>query len=733
VFHIPQQKRLRLLEDLMVGASTTRNVSQMLSEALLRVVDEMDDGSGQAAYVLEGEDPVSVGEDARVSEALVRLLEAWRRTIEGPSPQSPWLAGLERRDCAGLEGAQELCQAGVGAVLVVPLKAADRPLGYVAFTARPGELPETIDEGYWGALGRALGMAVDNTRLYQDVEQRLRRSQALFRVSRALSSTLNLDHVLSLIVSLAVDTIEKANNGVLHLLDEETGELHPRALSFQPGVLPDASGSSRMHLGQGVAGLSLQTGKLVNIPDVSVDPRFIHTRGSRHFASMAVAPLLLGERRIGTLSIDSDQVDAFDQDDEQLLMTLATLAAAAIDNARLVTDLQESLQDLKTTQQQLIQSAKLSAVGQLIAGVAHELNNPLTAVMGYAQLLQMAEGVSDTVRRDLEKVYAQARRAADIVENLITFARQNKQEAERVDVNEVLRRTLELRSYQLRKAGVDVVTNLEDASLGVKVQADHLQQVFLQLISNAQDALRETMRDRRLAITTERDGNVARIRFRDNGPGLSAEAEEHLFEPFFTTKEVGEGSGLGLSISFGIVNQYGGRIYAESERGKGATFVVEFPVVAEPSRPDRAPQSAPRATPDGLGPEEGRLILVAGSDDEVIARAQATLLQYGQRVVLARDARDAIETLALAHGAGASVDGLVVDAHVEGMCPSEFLGALRDLDPALAERVVFVAAADELRRSELLRDCGVPVVGREYDPEELTAALRSAISTDEQT
>jgi len=251
--------------------------------------------------------------------------------------------------------------------LVVPLVANEVNIGALVLGWRE-DPPESVDADLWEVVGQIVGLGVENSRLYQEMQNRLRQSSALYEVSKALSSTLNLDDLLSLIVRLATDNIPKASAGVLHLWDERSGRLHPRAHTWSvEDSRPDYRGQADMRPGKGIAGTALETGEVVNVPDVSLDDRYIKG-GSRPVASMLVAPIRLGDRSIGTLSVDSTQRNAFTQQDEHLLMTLATQAAAAIDNARLVQDLQQSLADLKNTQEALVQSEKLSAIGQLIAG-----------------------------------------------------------------------------------------------------------------------------------------------------------------------------------------------------------------------------------------------------------------------------------------------------------------------------------------------------------------------------
>jgi len=599
-----------------------------------------------------------------------------------PSRSSDSLSLLKAKEIANSPLGAALEAAHCPAIFTLPLEAHGRTWGYLFF-----EASQTIPWGqyFWELLSRLIGLGVANAQLRQEMERQLRQSQTIYEISRAFVATTDLDELLNLIVHSAVETIEKADNCVLHLFDEETGELLPRALSFVGSVPAEKRGKSRMRIGQGVAGLALELGQVLNVPDVSHDPRFIRVNCSRPFASMLAAPLKLGDRRIGTLSVDSKEPHAFTSTDERLLMTLATQAAAAIENARLVRDLQQSIHDLKATQAQLIQSEKLSAIGQLIAGVAHELNNPLTAVMGYTQLLQATESLDEQVLQDLNKIYLQAQRAAKIVQNLLTFARQHKAERQLIDVNEVLERTLELRLYQLRVENIEVTKKLAPGSLSTMADPNQLQQVFLNLINNAQDAMVEYRGGGHLLITTERKDDKILIKFSDDGPGLSEEVKKHLFEPFFTTKEVGKGTGLGLSICFGIVSQYGGRIWAESEEGKGATFIVELPVAqGDALFEEQETLEAPPPLP------KHKSVLIVEDEEEVANILVRILSQDGHQVLVAHDGNQALEHLARAHSEGIHFDLIISDIKMPGLGGFELYKHIQEKEPHLTEKIIFI-------------------------------------------
>ena len=224
----------------------------------------------------------------------------------------------------------------------------------------------------------------------------------------------------------------------------------------------------------------------------------------------------------------------------------------------------------------LVHAEKMAAVGQLVSGVAHEVNNPLTAILGFADLLLDNPDVPETARKDLRVILQEAQRTKQIVQNLLSFARQMPPQRNAVQLNLILRRTIQLRSYDFNSHGVDIVEHLDEGLPDVNGDAHQLQQVFLNILNNAYDAVHEVGRPARIEIMSTKAGNAVEVSFRDNGYGISH--PDRIFDPFFTTKEVGKGTGLGLSICYGIVKEHGGEILCHNNTdGQGATFIVRFP------------------------------------------------------------------------------------------------------------------------------------------------------------
>jgi signal transduction histidine kinase len=231
----------------------------------------------------------------------------------------------------------------------------------------------------------------------------------------------------------------------------------------------------------------------------------------------------------------------------------------------------------KRMEEQLVMTDRLASIGELSSGIAHELNNPLTSVIGFSQLL-MEGDVPDSIKEDLGIVHSEAQRAAAIVKNLLTFARKHAPVKELSNVNAVVEDVLRLRSYEQKVNNIEVENRLSPNLPEIMIDHFQMQQVFLNIMVNAEFAMQEAHHKGKLVVTTEKLDGIIRTSFADDGPGITQENLKRLFDPFFTTKEVGKGTGLGLSICHGIVTEHGGQIYATSEKGQGATFVVELPL-----------------------------------------------------------------------------------------------------------------------------------------------------------
>ncbi|CAN5251756.1 hypothetical protein BH09GEM1_BH09GEM1_15710 [soil metagenome] len=368
--------------------------------------------------------------------------------------------------------------------------------------------------------------------------------------------------------------------------------------------------------------------------------------------------------------------------------------------------------------EQLLQQEKLVAVGQLVSGVAHELNNPLAGVMAFAQLLlTRPTSLDDDARRAAETIHHEAKRAAKIVSSLLTFARQQPAERATTRLNDIITDTLELRRYALRTAGVQVVTELDAALPPTWADPFQLQQVVLNLLVNAEQALAESSRERRIVIRTALTGGGAEIllSIADNGPGIDSERIDRIFNPFFTTKPVGQGTGLGLSISDGIIHEHGGRIRVESLPGMGATFFVEIPRVNPPS--DVAAREEP---PEEAGSDRRRILVV---DDEPAMRAAISvfLRSLGHDVQVAASgtaARALLETN--------EYDVVLMDLRMPGLGGEALYRELCQKKPYMAHRVVFVTGdlqSDTARG--FLTEAGRRVIGKPFQLDDLAAIVAS--------
>jgi len=254
---------------------------------------------------------------------------------------------------------------------------------------------------------------------------------------------------------------------------------------------------------------------------------------------------------------------------------------AVLLSIRDITERKRAEEESHRMEEQVRLAGRLAAVGELAAGVAHELNNPLAAIQGFAQLLASKKNLDESIREDVEAIYSEAKRAGRITGNLLSFARRHHPEKKIVSINDALEKSLELHAYRMKVNNIEVHEDLDPDLPMTMADFHQMQEVFVNLLTNAEQAMTEASGRGKLLVRTRKAGDMIRISFIDDGPGIPEEDLKRLFDPFFTTKEAGRGTGLGLSICYGLVGSHGGHIYVKSMPGKGANFTVEIPIVAE--------------------------------------------------------------------------------------------------------------------------------------------------------
>ena len=340
----------------------------------------------------------------------------------------------------------------------------------------------------------------------------------------------------------------------------------------------------------------------------------------------------------------------------------------------------------KKLEQQLRQSEKLSALGQLIAGVAHELNNPLAVVMGYAQLFCKGRTADPKVKDDMFKILRECERAAKIVRNLLTFARPRDPQMMPVDLNQIVRSIVETHEGSLVSDHIELKTHLAPNLPRTMADPHQIEQVITNLLMNAIHAMSECDGPRVLEVATEAFDKTVRASVADSGPGIAPEILSKIFDPFFTTKAPGKGTGLGLSISHSIIEEHRGRIWVQSERGKGAKFLVELPLVPCMGAPEPLPQAVRARVPAVLDPNavQFRLLIV---DDEpgIVEVLKSALGEDGYTIETAATGDEALQRIA-----SNRYDLIISDLCMPNTDGEALYRAVGDCYPELAGRIIFV-------------------------------------------
>ena len=571
-----------------------------------------------------------------------------------------------------------------------------------------------------GGIERYQGFVLDMTekrRAEDEMRRRNRELNALNAMAVVAAQSFDLDEILNLTLRQVV-TLFGAESGSMYLADTDS-PIYRRRAAWGPRSR-DKMRPAEFSFAEGFGDLVMRSRTEVisaeYMPHVPPNvAEFLKSEPDRSW----IWVLFWGkESPVGLMGLCSHAGYEYTSNDENLMVAISRQLATTIEKVRLYEETCRAYEDLRKTQEQLLQSEKMSAVGQLIAGVAHELNNPLTAILGYAQLLE-TEGLNSRAHEYVSKLFKQAQRTHRVVQNLLSFARQRTPQREEVDIRKVLDETLALRDYDLKTNNIRVERDMASEPAMVVADPHQIEQVFLNIINNAVDAILETGRTGKLAIRVYLQGGHVCAQFSDDGAGIKD--PKRIFDPFYTTKSLGKGTGLGLSICYGIVKEHGGDITANNAPEGGAVIEVRLPAAVmtvtepEPSKHTSRPH---------VGVISGRVLLVE-EEEAVLEFERDVLAGAGADVVTARNVADVRTRLLSEH-----FDALIMHGKIPGEWNAqETYNWLKQNCPALERHVLFMFA-NAMEQSEsraFLQENSTPCLVKPFEVADLISQARGLL------
>jgi two-component system NtrC family sensor kinase len=490
-----------------------------------------------------------------------------------------------------------------------------------------------------GKIERYQGVVLDVTemkRAEDEIRCRNRELYVLNNIAVTFNQSFDLDEILQLIMLQMVELFS-TDTAAVYLFEEETSKLL-RKSSYGHGSQWNVASENIFLPAEFITAIKSEHTELIDQSYLSRLPevlqRAVEMEGLKSWLWVV---LWRKEKILGVLASSSRTPREFTRSEEGVMIAVGRQLATTIEKIQLYSETRKAYDDLRRTQEQLLQSEKMSAVGQLISGVAHELNNPLTAILGYTQLLE-TEKLDARVEEFVLKLRKQAQRTQRIVQNLLSFARQHTPRRIHVDLRSVLEDTIALRDYDLKVNNITVERDFEPVLPTVVADPHQLEQVYLNIINNAADAMLDGGRGGQLRIRVFTENGHVVTSFHDSGPGIFD--PKHVFDPFYTTKGVGKGTGLGLSICYGIVQEHGGEISAQNHPAGGALLEVRLPVAAG----EKPVTERDRIVARRESRLEGSVLLV---DDEeaVLDFEREVLTAAGLKVVTATSGAVAVEIL----------------------------------------------------------------------------------------
>jgi len=707
---VEQSKRFAALNTIASAVSQSLDFQYTLNSSLQQVLHLVELEAGVIYLTDKSSEELILKAHEGLSQQLVSVIGWLRpdRSFIGPVVRTgePLIGEIPWPDGGVLS--KHLRRAGFGFFAAIPLKAKGSTLGVMLLVSRDLRRVDPDSDQFLASVGNVIGVAIENAALHRNIEallaetrlqaERLRKSERQFRA-----------------------LIEGATDGMAIIQDGRFQYVNAYGLKM--------------------LGYSAEELRGLRFTDlVHPDYREAVTRNNA--------------RRLRGEVIPPQDITMVRKDGTELPVSLNG-CLIEYEQGPAVLLIARNMTESKLLREQVLQAEKMAALGQLISSIAHELNNPLTTMIGYSDLLRMQEDLAESLREGLEAIHEAAVRASRIIKNLLTFARRHRSAKSLVDVNELLERTLALRAYEMSVNNIQMVKELAPHLPTTVADANQLQQVFLNLIINAEQAMLEAHGKGRLVVQTRlvtsrlslaaREHGVARhqslvaseeavtsdhltderlatgdcieITFADDGPGISATHLSRIFEPFFTTKRVG--TGLGLSISRSIIQDHGGRIDVQSQPGSGATFIVELPVVKQLASTRTPP-------PERLPPPQAasKSVLIIDDEPAVVNLLQKIVEAEGHRGDPATSGAQALAKLE-----GRSYDLIFCDIKMPDLDGKELYRQIRQCNEALTRRIVFVTGDvvnEETRR--FLEQTGSRYIEKPFMAADVIRVIRSQMA-----
>jgi PAS domain S-box-containing protein len=601
----------------------------------------------------------------------------------------------------------------------------------VTLRRRDGSIMTAVESSFAmrdssGNIERYQGFLLDVTEkkhAEEEIRRRNRELNALNAMAVIATQSFDLDEILNLTLRQVISLLS-AEAGSVYLAEPENhfrrraawGQRVTDRTRLAETVFPEGFGDLVMRS----RGEVLTSEYLPHLPQAVRD--FVHASAP----GSSIWVVLWGkDDPLGMMGISRGKRGDYTANDENLLVAIGRQLSTTIEKVRLYEEACRAYDDLRRTQEQLLQSEKMSAVGQLIAGVAHELNNPLTAILGYAQLLE-TEKLESRAMEYVNKIFKQGQRTHRVVQNLLSFARQRKPERQEFDVIKVLDEALLLRDYDMKVGNIRVERQVEPEISAVIGDPHQLEQVFLNIINNGLDAMADetTSEDgakntleRRLRVRVSSNQGSVQVEFQDSGPGIKEPTR--IFEPFYTTKSVGKGTGLGLSICYGIVKEHGGEISARNAEGGGAVIQVKLPSAG---RSAVAGQSS-EAPPARDAVLKGQILLV--EDEESVLEFERDVLAGAGARVAAVASLEAMKSALGAQG----YDAMIMNGKMPGASGvPETRKWILDNWPELSGRVMFTfSSLAESDVRSFLEENNIRYLVKPFEIRELIATARTLL------